>query len=93
MGVPFNIASYALLLQMMAQVTGLKCGDFVHTLGDAHIYLNHLDQVKLQLTREPRALPQMKINPEVKDLFGFRYEDFELLNYDPHPHIAGVVSV
>ena len=93
LGVPFNIASYALLLQMMAQVTGLQCGDFVHTLGDAHIYLNHLEQVKLQLTREPRALPKMIINPEVKDLFSFQYEDFSLEGYDPHPHIAGVVSV
>ena len=93
LGVPFNIASYALLLQMMAQVTGLQCGDFVHTLGDAHIYLNHLEQVQLQLTREPRALPTMKINPEVKDLFGFKYEDFSLEGYDPHPHIAGVVAV
>ncbi len=93
LGVPFNIASYALLLQMMAQVTGLQCGDFVHTLGDAHIYLNHLEQVKLQLTREPRQLPKMIINPEVKDLFGFQYEDFTLEGYDPHPHIAGVVSV
>lgn len=93
LGVPFNIASYALLLQMMAQVTGLKAGDYVHTFGDAHIYLNHIDQVKLQLTRDPRPLPTMQINPEVKDLFGFQYEDFTLLNYDPHPHIAGVVSV
>ena len=93
LGVPFNIASYALLLQMMAQVTGLQCGDFVHTLGDAHIYLNHLEQVKLQLTREPRALPKMNINPEVKDLFHFQYEDFQLEGYDPHPHIAGVVAV
>ena len=93
LGVPFNIASYALLLQMMAQVTGLQCGDFVHTLGDAHIYLNHLEQVKLQLTRDPRPLPTMKINPNVKDLFSFQYEDFELINYDPHPHIAGVVAV
>ena len=93
LGVPFNIASYALLLQMMAQVTGLQTGDFVHTLGDAHIYLNHLDQVRLQLTREPRPLPTMLINPEKKDLFSFEYEDFQLVNYDPHPHIAGVVSV
>lgn len=93
LGVPFNIASYALLLQMMAQVTGLKAGDFVHTLGDAHIYLNHLEQVQLQLTRNPRPLPTMHINPEVKDLFKFQYEDFELQNYNPHPHIAGVVAV
>ena len=93
LGVPFNIASYALLLMMMAQVTGLKAGDFIHTLGDAHIYLNHLEQVKLQLTREPRPLPQMRINPEVKNIFDFQYEDFELVNYDPHPHIAGKVSV
>jgi len=93
LGVPFNIASYALLLQMMAQVTGLKAGDFVHTLGDAHIYLNHLEQVQLQLTRNPRPLPTMHINSEVKDLFKFQYEDFELQNYDPHPHIAGVVAV
>ena len=93
LGVPFNIASYALLLQMMAQVTGLQVGEFVHTLGDAHIYLNHLEQVKLQLTREPRPLPKMLINPEVKDIFGFQYEDFTLEGYDPHPHIAGVVAV
>lgn len=93
LGVPFNIASYALLLKMMAQVTGLEEGDFVHTFGDAHIYLNHLDQVKLQLTREPRTLPQMKINPDVKDIFAFRAEDFELVNYDPHPHIKGEVSI
>lgn len=93
LGVPFNIASYALLLMMVAQVTGLKPGDFIHTLGDTHIYNNHFEQVKLQLTREPRALPKMKINPDVKDIFGFRYEDFELVGYDPHPHIAGKVSV
>jgi len=93
LGVPFNIASYALLLQMMAQVTGLKAGDFVHTFGDAHIYTNHLEQVHLQLSREPRPLPTMKINPEIKDIFNFKYEDFELIDYNPHPHIKGVVSV
>lgn len=93
LGVPFNIASYALLLQMMAQVTGLKAGEFVHTFGDAHIYRNHIDQVKLQLSREPRPLPIMKINPEVNDIFSFKYTDFELINYDPHPHIKGEVSV
>ena len=93
LGVPFNIASYALLLMMVAQVTGLKAGDFVHTLGDAHIYSNHLEQVKLQLTREPRPLPKMHINPEVKDLFDFKFEDFELTDYNPWPHIAGVVAV
>lgn len=93
LGVPFNIASYALLLQMMAQVTGLKAGDFVHTLGDTHIYMDHLEQVKLQLTRDPRPLPTMRINPEVKDIFSFKYEDFQLENYDPHPHIKGKVSV
>ncbi|MCR4765179.1 MAG: thymidylate synthase [Bacteroidaceae bacterium] len=93
LGVPFNIASYALLLQMMAQVTGLKTGDFVHTLGDAHIYLNHLEQVDLQLTREPRPLPKMLINPEVKNIFDFKYEDFELTDYNPWPHIAGKVAV
>lgn len=93
LGVPFNIASYALLLQMVAQVTGLKAGDFIHTLGDTHIYLNHLEQVRLQLTRTPRPLPKMRINPDVKDLFSFKYEDFELTDYDPWPHIAGKVSV
>nr|WP_153640500.1 thymidylate synthase [Prolixibacter sp. NT017] len=93
LGVPFNIASYALLTMMMAQVTGLKPGDFVHTLGDAHIYNNHMEQVKLQLTREPYPLPQMKINPDVKSIFDFKYEDFELVNYQAHPHIKGKVSV
>ena len=93
LGVPFNIASYALLLKMMAQVTDLEEGDFVHTFGDAHIYLNHLEQVDLQLSRTPRSLPEMKINPDVKDIFSFRYEDFELINYDPHPHIKGEVSI
>lgn len=93
LGVPFNIASYALLLKMMAQVTGLKAGDFVHTLGDAHIYSNHIEQVKLQLTRAPRPLPQIEINSNVKDIFGFKYEDFTLTGYDPHPHIKGEVAV
>ena len=92
-GVPFNIASYALLLQMMAQVTGLEAGDFVHTTGDTHLYLNHLDQARLQLTRSPRPLPRMLINPDVKDLFSFRYEDFQLEGYDPWPHIPAKVSV
>ena len=93
LGVPFNIASYALLLKMMAQVTGLEAGEFVHTLGDAHLYLNHLDQARLQLTREPRPLPQIVVNPEVKDIFGFSYDDFSLEGYDPHPHIKAEVSV
>jgi len=93
LGVPFNIASYALLLQMMAQVTGYKPGDFIHTTGDTHLYLNHIEQAKLQLTREPRPLPTMKINPDVKNLFDFQYEDFELVGYDPHPHIKAEVSV
>ena len=93
LGVPFNIASYALLLMMMAQVTGLKAGDFVHTLGDAHIYPNHFEQVKEQLSRTPRQLPRMVINPDVHDIFAFQYEDFSLEGYDPWPHISGKVSV
>ncbi len=93
LGVPFNIASYALLLQMVAQVTGLEAGDFIHTTGDTHLYLNHLEQAKQQLTRTPRPLPTMKINPDVKDIFDFRYEDFELEGYDPWPHIKATVAV
>ena len=93
LGVPFNIASYALLLQMMAQVTGLKAGDFIHTLGDAHLYLNHIEQAKLQLTREPYARPKMRINPDVKDIFAFKFEDFSLEEYTAHPHIKAEVSV
>ena len=93
LGVPFNIASYALLLLMTAQVTGLKAGDFIHTTGDTHIYLNHVEQCKLQLTRKPRPLPTMKLNPDVKSLFDFKYEDFELENYNPWPHISGQVAV
>jgi len=93
LGVPFNIASYALLTLMVAQVTGLQPGDFVHTFGDVHIYNNHLEQVKLQLSREPYPLPEMKINPEVKSIFDFKFEDFELVNYQAHPHIKGEVSV
>jgi len=93
LGVPFNIASYALLTLMVAQVTGYKPGDFVHTLGDAHLYLNHIEQARLQLSRAPRALPQMQLNPAVKDLFGFAYEDFTLEGYDPHPHIKAKVAV
>ena len=93
LGVPFNIASYALLLQMMAQVTGLKVGEFIHTTGDTHLYLNHLEQAKLQLTREPRPLPIMKLNPDVKDIFSFKYEDFQLETYNPWPHIKAEVSV
>ncbi|MFV0505268.1 MAG: thymidylate synthase [Bacteroidales bacterium] len=93
LGVPFNIASYALLTLMMAQVTGLKPGNFVHTLGDAHIYTNHLEQVRTQLAREPYPLPDMRINPDIKSIFDFKYEDFELLGYEAHPHIKGIVSV
>ena len=93
LGVPFNIASYALLLKMVAQVTGLEPGEFVHTLGDAHIYNNHIEQTKLQLTREPYPLPEMKLNPEVKNIFDFKYEDFELVGYQAHPHIKGAISV
>jgi thymidylate synthase len=93
LGVPFNIASYALLTSMLAQVTGLAPGEFVHTFGDAHLYLNHLEQCDLQLTREPRILPRLRLNPDVTDLFGFGYEDFELLGYDPHPHIKAPVAV
>ena len=92
LGVPFNIASYALLLMMVAQVTGLKPGEFIHTIGDAHIYSNHFDQVREQLSRAPRQLPEMVLNPDVKDIFGFRYEDFTLTGYDPMPHIKGTVS-
>ena len=93
LGVPFNIASYALLTHMIAQACDLKAGDFVHTLGDAHLYSNHLEQTKLQLSREPRSLPRLEVNPDVKDIFSFRFEDFEILDYDPHPHIKGVVAV
>jgi thymidylate synthase len=93
LGVPFNIASYALLTMMVAQVCDLKPGDFVHTFGDAHLYLNHLDQARLQLSRDLRPLPTMRINPEVKDIFGFKYEDFNLENYDPHPHIKAPVAI
>jgi thymidylate synthase len=93
LGVPFNIASYALLTMMVAQVCDLQPGDFVHTLGDAHLYNNHLEQTHLQLSREPRPLPTMKINPDVKDIFSFKFEDFELVGYEPHPHIKGAVAV
>lgn len=93
LGVPFNIASYALFTMMLAQVTGLGLGDFVHTLGDVHIYNNHMEQVALQLTREPHPLPQMKLNPDVQSIFDFTYEDFELIGYESHPHIAGKVAV
>ena len=93
LGVPFNIASYALLTMMVAQVCGLQYGEFVHTLGDAHLYINHLDQTKLQLSRELRPLPTMKINPDVKDILDFKFEDFTLEGYDPHPHIKGAVAI
>ena len=93
LGVPFNIASYALLTMMLAQVTGLEAGDFIHTFGDAHLYLNHLQQAELQLSRVPNKLPTMHINPAVDDLFAFVYEDFELQGYDPHPHIKAPVAV
>lgn len=93
LGVPFNIASYALLTMMVAQVTGLKPGEFVHTVGDAHIYLNHIEQVELQLTREPKPLPKMKLNPAVTNIFDFTFDDFELVDYEAHPHIKGEVSV
>ncbi len=93
LGVPFNIASYAFLLLMMAKHTGLEAGEFIHTLGDAHIYLNHEDQVRLQLSRDPKPLPTVKLNPEIHSVFDFRFEDFALENYDPHPHIKGAISV
>ena len=93
LGVPFNIASYALFTLMVAQVCGLQPGEFIHTFGDAHIYNNHMEQIELQLSRDPRPLPSMKLNPEVDDIFNFKFEDFSLLNYDPHPHIKGVVAV
>jgi thymidylate synthase len=93
LGVPFNIASYAVLTLMIAQVCGLKPGEFIHTFGDVHIYQNHIEQVKLQMERELRSLPKLIINPAVKNIFSFKYEDFELVGYDPHPHIKGVVSV
>jgi thymidylate synthase len=93
LGVPFNIASYAILLKMVAQATGLEPYEFVHTLGDAHIYLNHIEQVKLQLSREPKSLPDLKMNPDKKDIFSFEFDDFVLENYDPHPHIKGAISV
>lgn len=93
LGVPFNIASYALLTMMIAQVCGLQAGEFIHTLGDAHLYHNHLEQAQLQLTREPRKLPKMHINPDIRDIFAFQFEDFELMEYEPHPHIKAQVSV
>jgi len=93
LGVPFNIASYALLTMMMAKVTGLEYGDFIHTFGDAHVYNNHMEQINLQLSREPRELPKMEINPNIKNIFDFTYKDFNLVDYNPHPHIKGVVSV
>jgi thymidylate synthase len=93
LGVPFNIASYALLTMMLAQVTGYQAGDFVHTFGDAHLYLNHLEQAKRQLSRQPYPLPQMKINPAINSIFNFRYEDFELLDYQSHPHISAPIAV
>jgi thymidylate synthase len=93
LGVPFNIASYALLLKMIAQITNLRVGEFIHTLGDAHIYLNHIEQVKTQLKREPMKLPEMKINPDVKNIDDFKFEDFELINYNSHPHIKGEISI
>ena len=93
LGVPFNIASYALLTMMVAQVCGLQAGEFIHTLGDAHLYSNHFEQARLQLSRTPKTLPTMHINPEVKDLFGFKFEDFELVGYDPDPHIKAAVAV
>ncbi len=93
LGVPFNIASYALLLKMFAQVTGLETGEFVHTLGDAHIYLNHIEQVKTQLERKPRKLPNMILNPSINNIFGFKFEDFQLTDYDPHPHIKGDIAI